>query len=123
MLPSALKWTHEPPHMTTSEFKLTVQLDENKVPERIDWEAEDGATRSSSKAVLLSLWDEAERNTLRIDLWTKEMTVEEMKAFFHQNILTMADTFERATGEGRMAAQMRDFAGYFAEHMLPGQKK
>jgi gliding motility-associated protein GldC len=109
--------------MTTSEIKLTVQLDENKVPERIDWEAEDGATRSSSKAVLLSLWDEAERNTLRIDLWTKEMTVEEMKAFFHQNILTMADTFERATGEGRMAAQMRDFAGYFAEHMLPGQKK
>ncbi len=100
--------------MNTSEIKLTVQLDENKVP---------GATRSSSKAVLLSLWDEQERNTLRIDLWTKEMTVEEMKAFFHQNILTMADTFERATGEGRMAAQMRDFAGYFAEHMLPDLKK
>ena len=104
--------------MKPSEIQLSVQLDENKVPERIDWEAEDGATRSTSKAVLLSLWDEQERNTLRIDLWTKEMTVEEMKAFFHQNILTMADTFERATGEGKMAAQMRDFASYFAEHML-----
>ena len=66
----------------TSEIKLTVHLDENKVPERIDWEAEDGGVRSSSKAVLLALWDEQERNTLRIDLWTKEMTVEEMKAFF-----------------------------------------
>lgn len=55
---------------------------------------------------------------LRIDLWTKQMTTDEMKAFFHQNILTMADTFERATGEGRMAAQMRDFGKYFAEHML-----
>ena len=65
----------------TSEIKLTVHLDENKVPERIDWEAEDGGARSSSKAVLLALWDEQERNTLRIDLWTKEMTVEEMKAF------------------------------------------
>jgi gliding motility-associated protein GldC len=104
--------------MKTSDIKLTVHLDDNHVPERIDWEAEDGDLKSASKAVLLSLWDEKERNTLRIDLWTKEMTVEEMKAFFHQNILTLADTFERATSEARMAAQMRDFAAYFAEHML-----
>ena len=103
----------------TSDIRLTVHMDANRVPERIDWEAEDGGAKSSSKAVLLSVWDEQERNTLRIDLWTKEMTVEEMKAFFHQNILTMADTFERATGEGKMAEQMRDFAAYFAEHMLP----
>lgn len=104
--------------MKTSDIRLTVQLDANNVPERIDWEAQDTGAVSSSKAVLLSLWDEKERNTLRIDLWTKEMTVEEMKAFFHQNILTLADTFERATGEARMAAQMRDFGAYFAEHML-----
>ena len=101
-----------------SDIRLSVHLDENKVPERIDWEADDTGSKSSSKAVLLSLWDEKEKNTLRIDLWTKEMTVEEMKAFFHQNLLTLSDTFERATGEGRMAAQMRDFAAYFAEHML-----
>jgi gliding motility-associated protein GldC len=102
----------------TSEIRLTVHLDENRVPERIDWEAEDGGVKSSSKAILLSVWDEQEANTLRIDLWTKEMSVEEMKAFFHQNILTMADTFERATGEGKMAQQMREFGEYFAEHML-----
>jgi len=107
----------------TSEIRLSVHLDANNVPERIDWEAEDTATKSTSKAVLLSLWDEKEKNTLRIDLWTKEMTVEEMKAFFHQNILTLADTFERATGEGKMAEQMRDFGAYFAEHMLPELKK
>ena len=109
--------------MKTSDIRLSVHLDEDKVPERIDWEAEDGDMRSSSKAVLLSLWDAEEKNTLRIDLWTKEMSMEEMKAFFHQNILTMADTFERATGEGKMAAQMRDFGAYFAEHMLPELKK
>ena len=109
--------------MKTSDIRLSVQLDANNVPERIDWEAQENGAKSSSKAVLLSLWDEKEKNTLRIDLWTKEMTVEEMKAFFHQNILTMADTFERATGEGRMAAQMRDVADYFAEHMLPELKK
>jgi len=102
----------------TSDIKLTVQPAENQVPEHIRWEAQDTGSKSSSKAVLLSLWDEQEKNTLRIDLWTKEMTVEEMKAFFHQNILTLADTFERATGEGKMAEQMRDFGAYFAEHML-----
>lgn len=103
---------------TTSDIRITVQLDENRVPERIGWEAEDGGVRSEAKAALLSFWDSGERNTLRVDLWTKEMSVEEMKSFFHQNILTLADTFERATGEGKMAAQMRDFAAYFAEHML-----
>ncbi|MBP6390740.1 MAG: gliding motility protein GldC [Flavobacteriales bacterium] len=109
--------------MKNSDIHLSVQLDDNHVPVRIDWEAEDGGVKSSSKAVLLSLWDEQEKNTLRIDLWTKEMSVEEMKAFFHQNILTLADTFERATGEVKMAAQMRDFGAYFAEHMLPELKK
>ena len=109
--------------MKSSDIRLTVHLDDNHVPERIDWVAEDNQEKSSSKAVLLSLWDAEEKNTLRIDLWTKEMTVEEMKAFFHQNILTLADTFERATGESRMAAQMRDFGAYFAEHMLPELKQ
>lgn len=107
----------------TSDIKLTVHLDENNVPEKIDWEAQDTGSKSSSKAMLLSLWDEQEKNTLRIDLWTKEMTVEEMKAFFHQNILTLADTFQRATGEGKMAEQMREFGAYFAKHMLPELKK
>lgn len=109
--------------MKTSDIRISVSLDENHVPERIAWEAEDNGEKSTCKAVLLALWDEQEKNTLRIDLWTKEMTVEEMKAFFHQNFLTMADTFQRATGEEKMAAQMRDFAAYFAEHMLPGLKQ
>ena len=107
----------------TSDIRFTVHLDDNQIPERIDWEAEDGGVKSACKAAFLSLWDEKEQNTMRIDLWTKEMKVEEMKAFFHQNILTLADTFDRATGEGKMAAQMRDFAAYFAEHMLPELKK
>lgn len=106
-----------------SDIRFSVQLDENHVPERIEWQAEDGNVRSTCKATLISLWDEQEQNTLRIDLWTKEMSVDDMKAFFHQNILTMADTFQRATGEEKMAAQMRDFGAYFAEHMLNGKEQ
>ena len=109
--------------MNESAITINLQLDENHVPESIAWNAEDGAGTGVGKAMLLSFWDAEELNTMRIDLWTKEMTTEEMKAFFHQNILTLADTFERATNVDKMAAQMRDFAAYFAEHMLPDLKK
>ena len=109
--------------MKESDISIRLHLDENHVPEKIEWDAKDGGGNGVGKAMLLSFWDAAELNTMRIDLWTKEMTMDEMKAFFHQNILTLADTFDRATGEGKMASQMRDFAAYFAEHMLPELKK
>lgn len=109
--------------MKESDIIIRVHTDENHVPEHIEWKAQDGDEQGVGKAMLLSLWDAEDLNTLRIDLWTKEMTTDEMKAFFHQNILTLADTFERATNEEKMAAQMRDFADYFAEHMLPDLKK
>jgi len=54
---------------------------------------------------------------MRIDLWTKEMTVDEMKFFVHQTLLTLSDSFERSTGDTRMAATMKDFCEYYAEKM------
>lgn len=67
--------------------------------------------------MLLSMWDPKKQDTLRLDLWTKEMTKDEMKIFFHQTLITMADTFENATEEEGMAEDMRDFISYFAEKM------
>lgn len=101
----------------TSEIKFTVNLDENHVPEKIEWHAEDGDVSNFCKSVMIAIWDEKEKNTLRMDLWNKEMTVEEMKHFFHQNLMTLADTFERATGEKEMSQDMRDFGVYFADKM------
>ncbi len=103
--------------MKSSEIKFQIDLDENKVPERIYWEADDAGIRAEAKAMILSVWDKKEQNTLRIDLWTKEMQVDEMKQLVHQTILTLADNFERATGEKPMAETMRDFCSYFAEKM------
>lgn len=100
-----------------SDIVFTVHLDENHVPEKIEWYAEDGNVRSSCKSVLIAMWDEKENNTLRVDLWDKNMKVDEMKRFFHQNLMTMADTFERATNEEKMSQEMRDFAVYFADQM------
>ncbi len=104
--------------MSKSNITISVETDENKVPTHIEWSATDGDVHERrAKAMMLAMWDNDDRNTFRMDLWDKEMEVEEMKFFVHQTILTMADSFERATGEDRMAATMRDFCEYFAEKM------
>ena len=109
----------------TSDIILKVLLDANKVPESIHWDANDNNVKNKeATAMMLSVWDPAEENTLRVDLWTKAMTVDEMKKFIHQSILLMADTLQRSTGEEKMAETMRDFGEYYAEKLnLTGTQK
>jgi gliding motility-associated protein GldC len=102
----------------TSEIKFLVELDENRVPEKLMWTAQDGGVNAEeAKAMMLSIWDSKAQETLRIDLWTKEMPVDEMKIFFHQTLVAMTDTFKRATGDEKMADTMKDFCDYFAEKL------
>lgn len=109
--------------MKKSEIKFVVTLDENNLPEKIDWSASDANEESTSKSVMISLWDAKENNTLRIDLWTKDMAVDEMKQFYHQSLLSMADTFENATGEVEASKELRGFAQHFAEKLNLIEKK
>jgi gliding motility-associated protein GldC len=100
------------------EIKFDIELDENKVPEEMHWTAEDGGvSNQKTKAIMLSMWDGKAKESLRIDLWTKDMPVDEMKIFFHQTLVAMTDTFQRATSDEKMADTMRDFCEYFAEKM------
>ena len=102
----------------TSKITFTIGLDENKIPEEISWNAEDGGIdNESSKAIMLSVWDPNKKDTLRMDLWTKDMPVDEMKQFYHQTLVSMASSFERATNDDKMSATMRDFCDYFAEKL------
>ncbi len=103
-------------HKSTITFNIT--LDENKVPETIQWNAEDGGIANrDTKSVMLAVWDTKDKETLKMDLWTKEMPLDEMKVFYHQTLVSMADSFERATNDTKMAATMRDFTDYFAEKL------
>lgn len=102
----------------TSNINIKVTLDENRVPEELSWSAEDGGVENEeAKAMLLSMWDPKQKETLRIDLWTKDMPLDDMKQFFHQTLVTMADTFHRATQDEKMTETMKDFCDYFAEKM------
>lgn len=103
--------------MKKSTISIEVELDENNVPEAIQWEAPELGKKAECKAMILSVWDKEEANTMRIDLWTKDMQVDEMKFFVHQTLLTLSDSFEKATGDTRMSATMRDFCDYYAEKM------
>lgn len=101
-----------------SKIEFEIGLDENKIPETIHWSATDGGvTKDVSKAALISVWDPKEKEALYLPLWTKKMPVDEMKVFFHQTLVQMADTFERATNDEKMSATMRDFCEYFAEKL------
>ncbi len=101
-----------------SNININVEVDDNHVPEKIQWTAEDGGIKNEeAKAMLLSIWDGKAKESLRIDLWTKDMPVDEMKIFFHQTLVAMSDTFNRATQDDKMTATMKDFCDYFAEKL------
>lgn len=102
----------------TSEIKIQIKLDENRVPEQLFWSAEEGGVDSEeSKAFMLSVWNSDDKATKCIELWTKDMPVDEMKIFFYQTLMSMTETFQRATGDEKMAATMKDFCDYFAEKL------
>lgn len=105
--------------MKTAEIKFTVNLDDQNVPERIEWESTDGGNQEKidAKAMMIAIWDKEYKNTLRIDLWTKDMPVDEMKRFFYETLMTMGDTFLRATNEKNIVEDLRDYCAHFADKM------
>ncbi len=105
--------------MKRAEIKLTIDLDDNNVPQHIMWESTDSQNKEAVpvKSMMLALWDHNYRNTLRIDLWTNDMPVDEMKRFFYETLLTMGDSFLRATGEKNIVEDLRDYCAHFADKM------
>ncbi len=100
-----------------SEIKIDIGLDENKVPETIEWIANDGngpQTRQC-KAMLLSFFDEETKDTFKIDLWTKEMQTVEMDRLMFQTLRALSDTYFKATRNAELANAMRQFVDYFGQ--------
>jgi len=111
--------------MSKSTITIDVHLDDQKVPENILWNsaAEPSDERTKAKAFILSLWDGAEKTALRVDIWTKEMMVDEMADFFYQTMITMADTFERATHDEELVKDMKQFAQLFFQKFRAKQEQ
>ena len=101
-----------------TKITIDVNLDENNIPEEMRWTAPDGGVSDmDTKAMLLSFWDSENQETLKMDLWVKEMPVDQMQLFFHQTLVSLSDTFYRATQDEKMTATMKDFCDYFEEKL------
>lgn len=94
-----------------AKITLDIWLDENQIPERIEWSAPDGGVyHAEAKAAFLTLWDDNNQETLRLDLWTKDMSIDAMKKFIHQTIATSAPLLRRATNEDEASEIIEQFS-------------
>ncbi len=111
--------------MHTSTITIDVHLDENKVPQKINWNAAGSTAEESqlAKAMMVSFWDGVDKSALRIDLWTKDMMVDEMADFFYQTMMGMADSYDRATHQHEIVEDMKKFAKDFYQKFRATQLK
>lgn len=101
----------------TSDITLRVGLNAENVPMKIEWSASDrnDGQLEECKAMAVALFDKEHRDTLRIDLWTKEMQVVEMDRFVYQILRSLGQTYLRATQNKDLAEDLAKFAHYFGE--------
>lgn len=106
--------------MKKSDINFTIELDDSNVPEKISWNATEkpDGNLSETKAITVSLWDHEQLNTMRIDLWTKEMPVDQMKRFYVDCLGGMAQTILSSTGDEFMANQMNDLCEKLAQYLI-----
>ena len=103
--------------MQKSTITIDVLLDPNKIPEQIHWAASDSSAdmKQKAKAMCLAFWDAGDKTALRIDLWTKDMMVDEMGDFYYQMLTSMADSFKRSTQQEELSEELKAFAKNFIE--------
>jgi len=105
--------------MKNSTIQFNITLDNNNVPEKIQWDANDkpDGGLTETKSISVSVWDHDQKNTLRIDLWTKDMPVNDMKRFYIESIGGMAQSVLRATGDEFMAREMDALCDKLVEYL------
>ena len=102
-----------------SSITLNVQYDTQNTPEHIDWKyTEKKPTKTD--AFLLAIWDKNTQKSLHIDIWTKDMTKDEMHHFIFQTMNTMADTYSRATGNTALADKMKQVCNDLEKELTLG---
>ncbi|MBL7825196.1 MAG: gliding motility protein GldC [Saprospiraceae bacterium] len=101
----------------SSDITLRVGLNAENVPIKIEWGASDrnNGLLEECKAMAVALFDKEHRDTLRIDLWTKEMQVIEMDRFMYQTLKSLSQTYLKATQNKELAEEMARFAHFFGQ--------
>jgi gliding motility-associated protein GldC len=104
--------------MSENKITIVVSTDENHVPTDMVWSAEGGDIKNRhAKALAIGMWDKEDRSTMNMELWTKDMSVDEMKMFVCDNMMTLANTLETATSDKGHAEAMRGFTRELAHRI------
>ena len=102
--------------MKKSRLEFNIELDVNQVPEKITMDSSDSQIDELEiKSLMVSAWDSKKRESLTIDLWTKDMMINDMYIMYHQTLHSMASSLERSTGHNKLADALRDYCDFFAE--------
>jgi len=111
--------------MRQSTISIDVRMDQKNNPTSIGWTATDSSIKDQqqAKAMMLAFWDENKKSMLNIDLWTREMTVDEMAEFHFQMMNSMADTFSRATAHKEFVGIMKNAAKEFHDRYVELRNK
>ena len=111
--------------MKEVEIKFRVKLNDNNIPDSIEWSATEADFEGEKPCdtLLISMWDREVKNTLSIDLWTNDMEIGEMNSHFYFTFMKMADTYKRATNNPKLADTIRNFANDFARSVEETIKK
>lgn len=106
-------------------IQIYVNLDKNRFPETIEWEATDAGFegRKSTNSFLLSIWDNEKESALALNLWNGKMLVEDMNLHVFQTLHAMATSYQTATGNLALAQSIKDFAQKFGELAEEEEKK
>ena len=96
----------------SSEVRFKIGLDEKNVPVDIKWMATDSKNNElhDCKSIMISIWDAVQNQTMKIDLWTSEITTDEMHSHYFQTLLSMTDSYVKATGNPHALEDMKKFA-------------
>jgi len=101
----------------TSEIRFKVGLDDKNVPLDIKWMATDSKNNElrDCKSIMVSIWDAVQNETLKIDLWTTAMTTDEMHSHFFQTMLSMSESYAKATGNPYAIEEVKKLAQQLAK--------
>lgn len=104
--------------MPKAHIDIRVELDEKRIPTRILWQSDEGPDPAmrETKALHLSCWDESQQQTLRLELWTQDLRIKEMKRFYIDMLGGMSQGILNATGDEYMSKCLHEVCEKLAAH-------
>lgn len=102
-----------------SRINFEIDLDESRIPEKIFWDATENPNEgiNETKAISISVWDHYHRGLLGINLWTKDMPVDEMNHFCVDAIGNLAQMIKDSTNDEKLVQILEEAGKKMTTHL------